>query len=114
MSLPVFNPQTHVFGLRARSSEVFSKMDRYHYHTPRQAMKTAEFQQQMKQRNAIEGTHSELVRAHGLRRARYRGLNKVALRNYLIRAACNVIIRMGSGYPSTGNERCPISITFGL
>jgi hypothetical protein len=36
-------------------------------------MQTAEFGQQMKQRNAIEGTHSELVRAHGLRRARYRG-----------------------------------------
>ena len=64
------------------------------YHTPLQArrrqMKTAEFQQQMKQRNAIEGTHSELVRAHGLRRARYRGLKKVALQNYLIGAACNV------------------------
>ena len=53
-------------------------------------MKTTEFQRQMKQRNAIEGTHSELVRAHGLRRARYRGLKKVALQNYLIGAACNV------------------------
>jgi hypothetical protein len=64
------------------------------YHTPlqarRQQMKTTEFQRQMKQRNAIEGTHSELVRAHGLRRARYRGLKKVALQNYLIGAACNV------------------------
>ena len=64
------------------------------YHTPLQArrrqMKTTEFQRQMKQRNAIEGTHSELVRAHGLRRARYRGLKKVALQNYLIGAACNV------------------------
>jgi hypothetical protein len=44
----------------------------------------------MKQRNAIEGTHSELARAHGLRRARYRGLKKVTLQNYLIGAACNV------------------------
>ncbi len=64
------------------------------YHTPlqarRQAMQTAEFGQQMKQRNAIEGTHSELVRAHGLRRARYRGLKKVTLQNYFIGAACNV------------------------
>lgn len=63
------------------------------YHTAlqarRQEMKTAEFQQQMKQRNAIEGTHSELVRAHGLRQARYRGLKKVRLQNYLIGAACN-------------------------
>jgi len=56
----------------------------------RQEMKTAEFQQQMRQRNAIEGTHSELARAHGLRRARYRGLKKVTLQNYLIGAACNV------------------------
>jgi IS5 family transposase len=43
----------------------------------------------MKHRNAIEGTQSELVRAHGLRRARYRGLAKVSLQNYFIGAACN-------------------------
>jgi hypothetical protein len=64
------------------------------HHTPLQArrreMKTESFQKQMKQRNAIEGTHSELARAHGLRRARYRGLKKVTLQNYLIGAACNV------------------------
>jgi len=36
----------------------------------------------MKHRNAIEGTQSELVRGHGLRRARYRGLIKVKLQNY--------------------------------
>jgi transposase len=29
MSLPVFDPQTHLFGLQSRSSEVFSKTDRY-------------------------------------------------------------------------------------
>ena len=44
----------------------------------------------MKHRNAIEGTQSELVRGHGLRRARYRGLAKVKLQNYFIGAACNV------------------------
>ena len=64
------------------------------HHTPlqtrRREMKTESFQKQMKQRNAIEGTHSELARAHGLRRARYRGLKKVMLQNYLIGAACNV------------------------
>ena len=64
------------------------------YHTGLQRrrleMRTEAFQQRMKQRHAIEGTHSELVRGHGLRRARYRGLNKVALQNYLIGAACNV------------------------
>jgi Transposase DDE domain len=56
----------------------------------RQEQQTATFQQRMKHRNAIEGTQSELVRAHGLRRARYRGLAKVKLQNYFIAAACNV------------------------
>jgi hypothetical protein len=39
--------------------------------------------------NGIEGTQSELVRGHGLRQARYRGLSKVKLQNYFIGAACN-------------------------
>jgi len=56
----------------------------------RQEQRTAAFQQRMKHRNAIEGTQSELVRAHGLRHARYRGLAKVKLQNYFIGAACNV------------------------
>ena len=47
------------------------------------------FGPEMKQRHAIEGTQSELVRAHGLRRARYRGLAKVRLQNYFAGAACN-------------------------
>ena len=41
-------------------------------------------------RNAIEGTQSALVRVHGLRRARYRGLAKVRLQNYFAGAACNI------------------------
>lgn len=56
----------------------------------RQEQQTAAFQQRMKHRNGIEGTQSELVRAHGLRRARDRGLGKVRLQNYLLGAACNV------------------------
>ena len=52
--------------------------------------KSESFQQRMRHRNAIEGTQSELVRAHGLRRARYRSLKKVRLQNYLIGAACNI------------------------
>lgn len=55
----------------------------------RQEQQTPAFRQRMKHRNAIEGTQSELVRAHGLRRARYRGLAKVSLQNYFIGAACN-------------------------
>ena len=56
----------------------------------RQEQRTEAFQQRLKHRNAIEGTQSELVRAHGMRHARYRGLAKVKLQNYFIGAACNV------------------------
>jgi transposase len=56
----------------------------------RQEQQTDAFKQRMKHRNGIEGTQSELVRGHGLRRARYRGLAKVKLQNYFIGAACNV------------------------
>ena len=56
----------------------------------RQEQKTDAFKARMKHRNAIEGTQSELVRAHGLRRARYRGLAQTKLQNYFIGAACNV------------------------
>jgi len=56
----------------------------------RQEQKTQSFKEKMRHRNAIEGTQSELVRAHGLRRARYRGLAKVKLQNYFIGAACNI------------------------
>ena len=55
----------------------------------RRQQKTDEFAKRMRQRNAIEGTQSELVRRHGLRQARYRGLSKLRLQNYLIGAACN-------------------------
>jgi hypothetical protein len=55
----------------------------------RQEQQTDAFKERMKHRNAIEGTQSELVRAHGLRRARSRGLAKVKLQNYFIGAACN-------------------------
>ena len=56
----------------------------------RQEQKTAAFKKRMRHRNAIEGTQSELVRAHGLRQARYRGLLKAKLQNYFIGAACNI------------------------
>jgi transposase len=56
----------------------------------RAEQQTHAFKQRMKHRNAIEGTQSELVRGHGLRRARYRGLSKMKLQNYFIGAACNV------------------------
>jgi hypothetical protein len=52
--------------------------------------RTEAFEQRMHQRNAIEGTLSELARGHGLRRSRYRGFAKVELQNLLIGTACNV------------------------
>lgn len=54
----------------------------------RREMKTEAFQRRMQQRNAIEGTISELVRL-GMRRSRYRGLAKTRLANYTLGAACN-------------------------
>lgn len=64
------------------------------YHTVlqarRQEQRTETFKLKAQRRNAIEGTQSELVRAHGLRRARYRGLGKVRLQSYLAAAACNL------------------------
>jgi hypothetical protein len=52
--------------------------------------KTDAFRQRMKVRNGIEGTQSELVRAHGMRRSRYRGKAKLDLQHQLIGAACNI------------------------
>jgi transposase len=56
----------------------------------RRDQQSEEFQLRMHQRNAIEGTISELVRGHSLRHARYRGLVKVDLQNQLIATACNI------------------------
>ena len=56
----------------------------------RKEMKQAEFSRSMYPRNGIEGTHSELVRGHGLRRTKYRGFNRVSLSHYFMGAACNV------------------------
>ena len=55
----------------------------------REEQKTEAFRLECRKRNALEGTQSELVRAHDLRHARYRGLAKVRLQNYMIGAACN-------------------------
>jgi hypothetical protein len=56
----------------------------------RREQQTPAFKLRMQQRNGIEGTLSELVRGHGLRRARYKGWAKVDLQNQLAAAACNV------------------------
>jgi transposase len=52
--------------------------------------KSEAFKERMHQRNGIEGTISELTRAHGMRRNRYRGLAKAQLQNLFIATACNI------------------------
>ena len=56
----------------------------------RREMTQTGFSKSMHPRNGIEGTHSELVRGHGLRRTKYRGLSRVGLSHYFMGAACNV------------------------
>jgi transposase len=56
----------------------------------RREAQTAAFKEEMKNRPAIEGTLSELVRKHGLRRARYRGKAKVRLQHLFTGAAVNL------------------------
>ena len=56
----------------------------------RKEMKEAGFSKRMHPRNGIEATHSELVRGHGMRRTKYRGLSRVGLSHYFMGAACNV------------------------
>lgn len=56
----------------------------------RSEMKQPEFSRSMHPRNGIEGTHSELVRGHGLRQTKYRGFKRVSLSHYMMAAACNV------------------------
>ena len=56
----------------------------------RKEMREAGFSKSMHPRNGIEGTHSELVRGHAMRRTKYRGLSRVGLSHYFMGAACNV------------------------
>src|SRR6266508_4502185 len=56
----------------------------------RKEMQQAEFSKRMHPRNGVEGTHSELVRGHAMRRTKYRGLSRVRLSHYFMGAACNV------------------------
>jgi transposase len=51
---------------------------------------TAAYRERRRARPAIEGTLSELVRAHGFRRHRYRGAAKRVFENLLKGAACNL------------------------
>jgi hypothetical protein len=56
----------------------------------RREQQTEEFQKDMRHRNAIEGTISELCRKFGMRRCRYRGIRKTMLQNFMTAAACDI------------------------
>lgn len=55
------------------------------------SQKTASFQQDDAVRSGIEGTLSEVVRAHGMRRSRYRGREKTHLQMVSVAAAINLV-----------------------
>jgi transposase len=57
----------------------------------RQRENTDEFKEAYRQRAGIEGTHSQAVRAIGLRRSRYIGLRKTHLGHVAVATAVNVI-----------------------
>ena len=56
----------------------------------RNLCKTPEYQLRMHRRSGIEGTHSELARGYGIRRSRYRGLEKTDIQMQFTAAACNL------------------------
>ena len=56
----------------------------------RALLQTEAYRQKLRQRAGIEGTISQLVRGHGLRYARYRGLAKVRLQGLFTAVAVNL------------------------
>jgi transposase len=56
----------------------------------REESKTDAFRELMKRRPAVEGTISEMVRVHGLRRSRYRGMAKTCFHSLMVGTALNL------------------------
>jgi transposase len=73
---------------RGRSLQISPHHDRLM--ARRREQQTATFHHEMHQRSRIESCISEVVRAHGLRRARYRGAHKVALQAAFTATAVNL------------------------
>jgi hypothetical protein len=74
----------------------------------RDEMQTQDFKEEMKHRPAIEGTLSEMVRKHGLRRARYRGKGKVRLQHLFTGAAVN-LKRLSRALAARKQGTCPLA-----
>jgi hypothetical protein len=75
---------------RTASSHYRSRSVSRAFAAARRDQQSPQFKKRMLQRKAIEGRISELARAHGLRRSRYRGFAKVKLQNLFIGTACNI------------------------
>jgi transposase len=79
---------------------------------------TKTFRHKLWARSAIEATLSELVRAHGLRRHRYRGDAERQAENFCKAAACNLkrLIRVLVAWPTprppavAGRQRIPVGL----
>ena len=57
----------------------------------RARQKGAEFREKYRSRSGIEGTISQGVRAFGLRRSRYRGMEKTHLQHLIIATVINLV-----------------------
>jgi len=88
LSCPFFGPG------RCTTSQTGRHLSLTAYHDEiqarRQEEQTKAFQFEMHRRAGIEGTISELIRAHGLRRARYRGKSKVLFQMLFTATATNL------------------------
>jgi transposase len=98
---------THAQGkprrLTIRSQEEFLQLKR-----TRKQQETEEFRVTYALRAGIEGTHSQGVRALGLRQARYLGLQKASLQHALIAAAMN-LLRLDNFIAGEKTEKTRIS-----
>ena len=80
--------------ISARTKQTFRSLqvNEHYMHAQhrRRLCRTPDYRKRMQRRNGIEATISELKRAYGIRRARYRGLDKNGLLSCLAAAACNL------------------------
>jgi transposase len=70
---------------------------------------TEEFKTEYARRAGIEGTISEAVRAHGLRRSRYSGMAKTHLQHLASAAAIN-LVRISSWLRDKDREETRMSV----
>jgi hypothetical protein len=87
---PIPGVKTDEFRLQDFPLRVAVGVDHELLRAKRAEARTEAFKQDYKKRSPVEGSLSELVRAHGARRSQYRGLRRVALRDLFLGAMLNV------------------------